>query len=262
MPIHNSVIIKANEKGRDLMRPIPLRLALFFTGAWLAVAGIWAQEGQITIPGRDAWLPERFDNVHFRETSGEGSIITLTGKERSVGFGVDMLLHFNGARQQDETANYQIVRQPLYSDKNALFGGTSGFFQGRGGLVLRPGLNTFLGYGISDHDFSFNFWFYPFFVENGEVLFEWEGQLKLNGEVIPQRISAVFRANRVVWQFRNVFLAPGWQQSLYEVRSDPYIPENWYHQQLVYNEENAMLEILGGSQSQAITYTTADGTAG
>ncbi|WGK68165.1 fibronectin type III domain-containing protein [Candidatus Haliotispira prima] len=237
------------------------KIALLCFSFWVLVTGLPAQEGRIVISGKDAWLPDLFDKVHFKQTEDAESTVTLVSKEHPLQEGVDLLLHFNGEEERDETGNYQIVRQPIYSGKNVLFGKAAGFFQGRGGVFLRPGFSTFLGHGITNHDFSINFWFYPFFVKNGEVLFEWEGQLVLNGKVIPQRISAVFRANRVVWHFRNVFLSPDQDFSLYEVSSDPYIPENWYHHQLIYDEDNAMLEVVSDSRSEGITYTTADETA-
>ena len=242
----------------DLIQHI--KIIWFFATIGASVTGILAQEGQIVISGKEAWLPSYFDNVHLKLTEDAESIIALTSKERPLSPSVDLLLHFNAEQSQDETGNYQILRQPVYSDENTLFGKASGFFRGRGGLVLRPGSSSFLGYGIRDHDFSISFWFYPFFVEEGEVLFQWQGQLKLNGKLIPQRISAVFRSNRIVWQFSNVFLMPDKKYSLYEVRSEPYIPENWYHQQLIYDESNAMLELLGDKHSEAITYVTTDGT--
>ncbi len=219
------------------------------------------QQGLLVISGKDAWLPETFDRIHFQRTEDTSSIISLLSKERSLQDRVDLLLRFNNERETDETDTYQILRQPVYSDKNALFGSGTGFFQGRGGLSLRPGFGTFLGYGATEHDFSISFWFYPFFVANGEVLFEWEGQLTLGGRIIPQRISAVFQAGRVVWQFRNVFLAPDQDFSLYEVSSEPYIPDNWYHQQLVYDEDNALLEIFSDRRSEGTTHTTVDQTA-
>ena len=236
-------------------------LLLLVLGLILMGSDLGAQEESIAIEGADAWLPRYFDRVHLKQTEDAGSIITLTSKERSQYPDVDMLLHFNGRQETDETGNYQFFQQPVYSTADALFGEASGFFQGNGGLVLKPSFRSFLGYGITQHDFSINFWFRPFFMENGEILFEWEGQLSLNGEVIPQRISAIFKANRIIWQFRNVFLAPDQEYSLYEVSSDPYIPKDWYYHQLVYDENNAMLEILSDSRSQSVAYTTVDGTA-
>ncbi len=247
------------------MRNIMKTMILFLVIAYTFIVAVQAQEQkQITISGKKHWLFSDFHNVDFTQEDG-GWLITLISNEHkySAQSDVDLLLNFNNAKQKlDMTGSYQILRSPLYSYKNALFGKASGFFQGRGGLVLRPGVQTLFGYNIVDHQFSINFWFYPFFVENGEILFEWEGQLKLEGrDSIPQRISAVFRANRMVWQFRNVFLAPNQQYSLYEVSSKPYIPENWYHHQLNYDENNAILEVLNDNRSEGITYTTVDGSA-
>ena len=215
-----------------------------------------AQQKHIAVSGQAAWLPQSFYRVGFEQADNPNSKLVLVAQESAVRPQADLLLQFNQAQDYDKTGNYQIVRHPLYTGAETLFGRAAGLFQGEGGLSLRPGLQTFLGRDSISYDFAIRFRFRPHFVEDGEMLFEWEGRLQWNDQTIPQRITAVFRANRLVWQFRNVFLAPGRNESVYEVSSAPYIPETWYYHRLLYNAGQAMLEVSTNERPEGITYTT------
>ena len=237
-------------------------LAGIFIGLPL-IEQLSAQQEQVAIFGEAAWLPQYFYQIGFNVNSK----LVLARQESAAGPQADLLLQFNQAQDHDETGNYQIVGHPLYTHEEALFGRAAGLFQGEGGLSLRPGLQTFLGRDSISDDFTISFWFRPNFLEDGEILFEWEGRLQWNDQAIPQRIMAIFRGNRLVWQFRNVFLAPPLnplsefdanEPSVYEVSSAPYLPETWYYHRLRYDAEQAMLEVSTDERPEDIIYTTVN----
>lgn len=173
----------------------------------------------------------------------------------------DLLLHFNHPVKMDNSGNHQIMSNYQLSAVAGVKGDKALLLNGSKGIFLLPGKQSFLGGGQDVGAFAIDFWFKPTYSRNGEFLFEWDGLIDRPGLKIPQRISARFQNQRLLWTLKNIFIHPEQQQLIVELSSDVIIPNRWYHHGLYYDYRSNKLELMIDNRIEDVQYTTVNGNA-
>jgi hypothetical protein len=196
---------------------------------------------------------------------------------------VDLLLHFDGASDSDETGNWSLSAGSSFSiDRaRALLGGGAGSFRGPdSALALSPRPGSIFGKprgGASGfRDFSIEFWLFPANADNGEVILLWRSLRKLPTGVQAQQLSCVVSGGRLSWSFSGFFSDPaggkgGGQGTAktadsgvrIELRGlSPLVPRVWSHHLLRFDGDTGLVEYLVDGRPEATAYATASGREG
>lgn len=136
------------------------------------------------------------------------------------------------------------------------------FYKGGASLVFPLGGKAFKFRGDSKTlffpgkdvaDFALQFFFKSTTLGEGEELFDWQAGKKLGeGGFELQTITCMVDNRRLVWEFRN-FFADG---KTFVVKSEPLIPQKWYHNQVTYNADTGQLELFINNRSADVVFTT------
>ena len=196
---------------------------------------------------------------------------------------VDLLLHFDGASDSDETGNWSLSAGSSFSiDRaRALLGGGAGSFRGPdSSLMLSPRPGSIFGKprggGSGFRDFSIEFWLFPANADNGEVILLWRSLRKLPSGVQAQQLSCVVSGGRLSWSFSGFFVDPvgakGEGQGAakaadsgasIELRGlSPLVPRAWSHHLLRFDGDTGLIEYLVDGRPEATAYATASGREG
>lgn len=226
--------------------------------------------GLANVASAASWLSD--NAVAVRGFKG-GTDFVLAPAEYRLDGDTDLLLHFDGARPEDEAAHYGCRPSPSFAieRQRALLGRGAALFKGpASALSLEPGAGALLQSGSRFRDFAIEFWLYPSVAENGEVILEWKSLRKLPKGIEPESLSCVILGGRISWSFNNFFEKPilggGSRAELatrVELRArSPLVPKAWSHHLLRFDGDTGLLEYLVDGVPEATAYATVDGHEG
>jgi hypothetical protein len=192
---------------------------------------------------------------------------------------VDLLLHFDGVSDSDETGNWGLSAGRSFSiDRaRALLGEGAGSFRGpdsaltlspKAGSVFGKAGGGAFGQGSDFRDFSMEFWLFPANADNGEVILLWRSLRKLPSGVLAQQLSCVVSGGRLSWSLSGFFGRPGAAKaadadSRVELRArSPLVPRVWSHHLLRFDGDTGLIEYLVDGRPEATAYATASGREG
>lgn len=212
-----------------------------------------AQTEKIVIGGRNIWSGSLHRNTTLVERYGTTAVTVgyneLSYDEKSVA-----LFHLNKPEQYESTGHYRIITHPSYSNDEMQFGGGSAFFDGRTPLVARPVISANGNDPPPLSDFSIEFMVKPFYLLPGELLFRLKGERNLFKEESEQTILCYVDNHRIVWRIEGAFSGSEDISPSVELKSDPLLPERWYHVHISYNSSNGMAELCIDRQPHDIQY--------
>jgi hypothetical protein len=176
----------------------------------------------------------------------------------------------SNADREDLSQNYEVIGgNPQVSHRFARLGGGSLVFQQKGGLQLEAQPGSLFYPGSLWNDFTLEFWLYSANLEDGEMLFLWQGGSQLLNSINPratpeeqmaffnQEIRAQVENRKLVWYFQNFFLSgrgPSGELKLEGTHS--LIPRKWSHHKVLFDSATGRLEYRIDHIPEAILVVT------
>lgn len=238
----------------------------------LGISGIFGQQQHISLGFEDGWQHiSQFSDTRLQK--GQHGFLDITLEPGQYDASVqhtDLLMHFENSQFIDAAGNYTIERDGGFSIvPDGRVGFTAGKFSGfRGGISLVPIPYTnqnnappFFTPGTLGNSFTIEFWLSPQYLEEGELILQWNGQKEHRKEVQLQSLSCSVQNRRLEWRITNFFLRPDQKETEFILRGrKAMVPEKWHHHMLRYKSDTGVLEYLVDGVPAEITYCTEDGT--
>ena len=217
-------------------------------------------EDVFILGGKNGWK-----NVPYRKniTTGNGNFnyqcLTLEDNAHRATGETDLLLTFEGNSVADECGNYSVVESSLFSGDNAARGKKAALFNSlSGGLRMQGQKGTIFGSSGFVGSFSISFWLNPAVVDNGESVLFWKSSRNMSNYSYYQMINAYFSGNKLVWSFDNIFNEHKDGNTTRTVSGKSVlVPNKWSFHQLIWNEENGLLEYYVDGRLEDAVFITS-----
>ncbi len=262
----------------------------------LSAGSVFGEQKQFSMGFEDGWQ-HISEFTGTRLLTGQHGFLDITLEPVQYNSSepeTDLLIHFETSQLIDATGNYSLKRDAGFSIvPDGRVGFTAGKFSGfRGGITLSPtflqdintNLNSSPGHdarqnqnnvnyrrseaplftpGKLGNSFSIEFWLAPQYLEDGEIILEWNGQKEHKGSLQLQMLNCSVKNRRLVWRIQNLFLSPDHQNTEFLLSGrDAMVPEQWHHHMLRYESDTGLLEYLVDGVPADIIYCTKTGKPG
>jgi hypothetical protein len=235
--------------------------------------------------GLNLWAqsPDQLSLAEYLESGKEeNSVVFFQGEDYGIQLrdnefqgldDTDALFHFN-QHLQDLAQNYTVIsNRARITDRFSRLGRGSLVFQEKGGVQLEAKPGSLFYPGSLWNDFSMEFWLYSANLEDGEMIFLWQGGSQLLNSLNPrasedqrnaffnQEIRAQVENRKLVWYFQNFFLSgQGPSGELKLEGSHSLIPRQWSHHKILFDSATGRLEYRIDHLPEAILVVTEDGS--
>ena len=223
---------------------------------------LFSLEETVVLGKEDNWSGVTLDNCVFQE-GREGYLdILLNDNEYADDGSTDLLLHFDSPGEIYSLPNYSTVEyNGEITERVSLAGAGSGVFQHqKETLVLEGNGNSLFYPGVGWKDFSIEFWMYPATLEEGETVMLWQGSRINSKDITHQELRVHVEAQRLTWQFDNMFLPPDMSAFSVTVRGlTLLVPRRWSHHLLRFDSSTGLIEYTLNGEPEGIAYATRSG---
>ncbi len=231
---------------------------------FLGVVYLPSLEEKVRLGREDSWshLNLRFsENIRLQGGRHGYPDVVLREGEYVADEKTDMLIHFNTAPIRDDAGVYTVdASSGAVTDKMQRYGDGSAMFQRENVLFISPQEGALFAPGSDWHDFTIEFWLYPANLEEGEILFFWQGSDVRKGKVITQQVICSVRHRRLQWEFHNFFIPPdGSEYTVTVTGKTQLVPRRWKHHLLRFDSETALLEYFVDEEPEGISYASESG---
>jgi hypothetical protein len=214
---------------------------------------------EIVLGREDAWQElARTQNLTFRSGLGDTLDLYLAEDEYTTTPQTDLLLHFDQEPFVDSSGHYRTNGGAVLpvAEVTALGPASGGFSGDNRGLELAPLPGALFFRATRWADFTVEFWLRPTLLSDGEQVLGWTGSRFRDGRSTAQELRCTIRKRRLVWEFMNLFTAPGdaARLSLRLEGLSPLLPRVWHHHLLRFDSANGLLEYLVDGIPEAVTY--------
>ncbi len=227
----------------------------------ISLSSLFAEEKTLVLGGEKGWSRlEKTDGLTFGKGRFGWDSLELATNARVAGSDTDLLLDFENSSLRDVKGNYDVLENKTVPSAKAKIGQGSALCRGVGGIRLSGSKNSIFGKEGPAGSFLIEFWLCPSIAENGEVVFSWRSSRTEGRRLLYQTISASFFANRLRWEFTNVF--NGYDKdsgSLSIACGRTIIPNVWTHHQISFDEDTGLLEYRIDGRLEALKYVTTNG---
>ncbi|MFO7849085.1 MAG: LamG-like jellyroll fold domain-containing protein, partial [Spirochaetia bacterium] len=234
---------------------------------FLAISPPVYSEEVLKLGKEDRWNTiSTFESVTLEE--GRGGFYDLVLEEQSYEggeSGTDLLLHFDTEPFHDDAGHYTVEEEHKVelTGSSRLGKGAAKFARKDGGLHLEPAEGAFFENTSGSESFSIEFWLYPYYLDDGEVLLSWEGQNTLGDELYLQQIRGYIENRRLNWDFSEIFFTSDFETSDFTVSGiERLVPREWHHHLITFDAETGLLEYYLDGEPEAVSYTTDTGREG
>ncbi len=236
------------------------------------ISSVYSQQQHISMGFEDGWQQiSQFSGTRLQKGRHGFLDITLEpGQYDHSTPHTDLLMHFENSQTIDATGNYSMEHE---GDFSIVPDGRVGFFAGkfsgfRGGISLVPVSSAkqadekpLFTPGTLGNSFSIEFQLSPYYLEEGEIILQWNGQKEHQEVVQLQSLTCSVQNRRLEWRIKNLFLPPDQGETEFILRGrKAMVPEKWHHHMLRYHSDTGVLEYLVDGIPAEITYCTEDGT--
>ena len=236
------------------------RLAILF---FILVTAVSVNAEQISLGGSDGWASVVLtENIIRQGGDSNSKYLLISDNEYSPSQSADLLLHFNDGIR-DECGNYTVKNNTgiELSSWNSRRGGGAAVFRGEGEILeLLPGRRSAFAAGGGISDFSIEFWLNPVRLSEGETILRWQGAAETPTDTLQQEILCAVSGRNIFWQFRNFFLSPEMDETMFTLHPEmALIPGNWHHHLIRFDRNSGLLEYLIDGVPEAVVYVSRSG---
>ena len=222
---------------------------------------LFCLEESIVIGREDNWKDVNTylsRNIVFQPGRQGFSDILLKEAEYSPDNGTDMLFHFNQMPLFEESGHYFVdASTGNITSKVSRYGEGAALFQRENVISITPGEGALFSPGTSWRDFSIEFWLYPANLEEGEVLFFWQGSEQRGARLITQQVICTVRNRKLLWEFNNFFQLPeGGEYRIALTGASRLIPRKWKHHLIRFDSTTGLLEYLVDRVPEGVVYAS------